>query len=306
MKSDSTPTRNRTYQNFVMDSTYWDEYEARDNDIIISTSYKSGTTWMQRICAALIFQSDSLTSPLDKLSPWLEARYQSKETVLSYLKSLTYRRFIKSHLPLNGIPYNPRVKYIVVGRNGLDVFMSFWNHWNNMRIEAIDNLNNIPDRHGEPFPYPPMDISIAFQDWLTTSSIKWETDGFPFWSHLDHIKSWWRFRHLDNVLFVHFNELLADLDAEMRKISAFLNIPVKESNWHELVKSASFNAMKSQANQLVPASTINLWKDSSKFFNKGINNQWKSVLPETLVEVYHQKARKKLGKKLSTWLEQGT
>ena len=44
------------YQNHHLDSTRWDDYIPRDDDIIIATSLRSGTTWMQLIVMHLIFQ----------------------------------------------------------------------------------------------------------------------------------------------------------------------------------------------------------------------------------------------------------
>ena len=49
------PQRTRTYQNHHLDSTRWDEVELRPGDILISTSYKAGTTWTQTIVGHLIF-----------------------------------------------------------------------------------------------------------------------------------------------------------------------------------------------------------------------------------------------------------
>lgn len=39
------PTPERTYQNFLMDSTRWDRIKEREGDIVIATPYKCGTTW---------------------------------------------------------------------------------------------------------------------------------------------------------------------------------------------------------------------------------------------------------------------
>ena len=41
--------------------------------------------------------------------------------MIERLENQTHRRFIKTHLPLDGIVYHPQIKYIVVGRDPRDV-----------------------------------------------------------------------------------------------------------------------------------------------------------------------------------------
>jgi hypothetical protein len=43
------PTRTRIYQNHHLDSTRWDTFEPRADDIVIATPAKAGTTWTQTI-----------------------------------------------------------------------------------------------------------------------------------------------------------------------------------------------------------------------------------------------------------------
>lgn len=49
------PQVTRIYQNHRLDSTRWQHYRPRSDDIIIATSLKSGMTWMQKIVRQLIF-----------------------------------------------------------------------------------------------------------------------------------------------------------------------------------------------------------------------------------------------------------
>src|SRR5262249_62116496 len=135
--------------------------------------------------------------------------------------------------------------------------------------EGIVRINAIPGRVGAPLPLPPTDIRRAFDAWLDIGGFPWERDGYPFWSHLAHAQSWWDYRHLENILFVHFNDLLADLDGEMRRVSAYLDIPVNAALGPTLVQSATFNAMKANAEEKAPASTIGLWNGTSSFFYRG-------------------------------------
>ena len=58
----------RPLHNHVMTSTAWDDFAFRDDDIIIATYKKSGTTWMQQIVGQLIFDgAENLDIPT--LSP---------------------------------------------------------------------------------------------------------------------------------------------------------------------------------------------------------------------------------------------
>ena len=49
------------------DSARWLEFPFRRGDIVISARSKSGTTWMQMICALLVFQTTDLPRPLSVL-----------------------------------------------------------------------------------------------------------------------------------------------------------------------------------------------------------------------------------------------
>ena len=44
------------YRTHVFDSSRWDGFEFRPDDIVISTPSKCGTTWTQMICALLILR----------------------------------------------------------------------------------------------------------------------------------------------------------------------------------------------------------------------------------------------------------
>jgi aryl sulfotransferase len=57
------------YQSSDEDSARWLGFEFRPGDIVISTRSKSGTTWVQMICALLVFRTAELPAPLADLSP---------------------------------------------------------------------------------------------------------------------------------------------------------------------------------------------------------------------------------------------
>jgi aryl sulfotransferase len=124
MVDPSSPHRVRTYRNHHLDSTHWDRFPLRGDDVLISTSYKSGTTWVQRIVSLLLFGPEPLPAPLSDLSPWVDARLRPLDRTIEQLDRQEHRRFVKSHLPLDALPYDPQVRYLWVARDTRDVFLA--------------------------------------------------------------------------------------------------------------------------------------------------------------------------------------
>ena len=95
------------YQSSDEDSARWTGFRFRDGDIVISTRSKSGTTWVQMICALLVFQTPDLPAPLADLSPWVDWLVIELDELQARLDGQRHRRFVKTHTPLDGIPIDP-------------------------------------------------------------------------------------------------------------------------------------------------------------------------------------------------------
>src|SRR6266550_6964988 len=108
------PVKSREIHTVLLDSRIWNDFEFRDDDIIVGTYAKSGTTWVQQILGQLIFEGKE-GLPLAHMSPWLDFTLPSAEVKLNLLRAQTHRRFIKTHLPVDALVFSPRAKYIYVG-----------------------------------------------------------------------------------------------------------------------------------------------------------------------------------------------
>jgi aryl sulfotransferase len=303
------PRRARTYRNWILDSTRWDRFVSRAGDVLISTSYKSGTTWMQRIISLLLFGPGRLPAGLFDLSPWVENRFTPLDELVEKLERQEHRRFVKSHLPLDALPYFPEVRYLWVARDTRDTFMSLWNHHRSYTDAAYERFAS-GDPEGGPLPRCPADPREFWRSWMTRGSFSWETDGWPYWSHHYHADSFWRYRRLPNLLAVHYNDLLADLPGQMRRVARFVGIDVPEENWPALVAAARFDAMKEEAiRQEAESSHAGLGKSfkdgAASFFFKGTNGRWRDLLSAGDLAFYERTAAA-LDPGLRSWLEGGS
>lgn len=291
------PRKTREFHNHHFDSTIWNGFAFRDDDIIIGTYAKSGTTWMQQIVSQLLFNGEEGLE-VAEMSPWLDLRVPPKEVKLPAVEAQTHRRFVKTHLPVDALVFSRQAKYIYIGRDGRDVVWSMYNHHSNGNEEWYRAVNDTPGLVGPPIEPPGDDVVAYFRDWL-------EKDGHPFWPFWENIRSWWDIRHLPNVMLVHFADLKADMADEMRKIAAFLDIGVDESKWDAIVQHCSFDYMKGHATKSVPLGGA-LWEGGTKtFIHKGTNGRWRDLLTPEDSSAYEARALAELGEDCARWLAGG-
>lgn len=301
-----TPTVEHRYHNFIFDSARWSHYTPRDGDILVCTSYKAGTTWTQMICALLIHQAPDLPAPLGVLSRWLDMRTNPIDQVIADYDRQAFRRFIKTHTPLDGIPYFQNVSYVFCGRDPRDVFMSTLNHFDNMDIEGIAAKFERSGEIFEPPPPPQGDVNERFRLWMTQGAFDWEADGFPLWSHFRHAQTFWDFRRLSNIHFLHYADLKSDLEGQMRRLASLLGIGVARDKWPELVEAATFESMKAKADLTAPDGDQGVWRKNSRFFNRGSNEQWRGALSAESLDLYDAQKQKRYAPELVAWLEKGS
>lgn len=303
MQTRSRPRRTRTVLSGMMESERWDRVVPRPDDIIIATAPKCGTTWMQRIVSLLVFQTTELPQSLVWISPWVDARFLSLvRECLPEIEAQTHRRFLKTHLPLDALPYRSETRYITVARDGRDAFMSFRNHVDSMTPLAQELVARAEPSERPPMPPLPDDIHAFWQIWLAMGRSTGEPSRVSFF---DVVTSFWNYRYLENILHVHYNDLKADLDGEMRRIAAFLGIPVNEDVWPGLVEAASFAAMKREGPSLLEGYELIFRGGSESFLHKGTNRRWCDVLTADELADYGALVRERCSPALAHWLEHG-
>jgi aryl sulfotransferase len=291
------PRKTRELQNHHMDSTVWNDFKFRGDDIVVATYAKSGTTWTQQIVSQLLYRGDESVTVGD-VSPWIDLRVPPAEVKLAALEAQTNRRVVKTHLPLDALVFSPKAKYLYIGRDGRDVLFSFHHHHLAGNAMWYELLNDTPGRVGPPIGKPDPDVRAYFR------RLRAE-DGYPIWSFWENIASWWQVRHLPNVKLVHFAQLKADLPGQMHEIARFLDIEIPGATWPSIIEHCSFDYMKAHAEHVATLGGAIFDGGASSFINKGVNGRWKDVLSAEESAAYEAMAVQKLGPECAHWLATG-
>jgi aryl sulfotransferase len=304
-KLDRAPTRE--YRSAIMDSHRWDNFIPRKGDIVIATFPKCGTTWTQRIVDLLIFQTTE-PRPVVMNAPWLDATiFGPIEADLAKLEAQSHRRFVKTHLPFDSVPLFDEVKYIHVARDGRDACISMHNHMLGFKPEMLARMAEVAQASPgvRPRRATPSDPREFYLNWIADAEAD-VTEGpgieLPFF---EYENTYWRERKRENVLFVHYNDLKADLAGEMRRIAGFLGIEVSRDVLPALAEAATFESMRRDGDALVPMAKMAWDKGAERFINKGTNERWKEFLTADDLARYEALAAKKWSKAADAWIRHG-
>ncbi|MEV6690390.1 sulfotransferase domain-containing protein [Micromonospora sp. NPDC051196] len=286
------------YRSDDEDSIRWRDFPLRPGDIVISTRSKSGTTWMQMICALLVLRTADLPAPLSVLSPWLDWLIEPAEQVYGRLAAQRHRRFIKTHTPLDGVPADPLVHYVVVARHPLDMAVSLHHQSGNLDRARLAELT------GQTGPAEPgrrrLSIEEALVRWVDADpDPREQLDSLP--GVLWHLRDAWARRDQPNVHLVHYDDLIADLAGQMRRLAELLGL---DPPGPDLVEAATFDRMRSRADRLAP-DPAGVLKDRQAFFRNGRSGQGSALLGAADRARYHARVAALAPSDLLTWLHRG-
>ncbi|MEO0420394.1 MAG: sulfotransferase domain-containing protein [Pseudomonadota bacterium] len=293
----------RTWQT---DSRIWESFELRAGDIIVCTPPKTGTTWTQRIIGMLLARSAQPQQIMDE-QPWLDARFIPQQEVAAAMTAKQGRRGFKTHSPLTALPLHDDVLYIHVARDPRDAVMSFHNHSTNYAEDLLAGFdqNGLDDPLiAAPFPRAPEDPRAFFRRWLRDPDYA-PFDDFTIAEFMEIENSFWEARERPNVLLVHYNDLKADREGEMRRIAQFCGIATPEPLFAEMVEAAGFDSMKRDGARMLGLAAQAFKGGADTFLHKGTNERWRTVLTEKDLTDYRAALAARVPADLANWLENG-
>ena len=287
----------------IFDSALWADYRPRADDIVVATYPKCGTTWTQRIVSMLVAAS---AAPTPVVSPWFDMRlFGPVEAQLELAESLTSRRIFKSHLPYDAMPLYEGVKFIHVARDGRDSAMSFHNHLRGFLPHAwqsVIEVSRADPKFGDDPPETEEDPAEYFKSWLADDGGAFGDPGAGYF-YMEN--SYWAARHDPNLLMVHYNDLKADREGEIRRIAAFLGITLPDAVWPQVVEGAGFETMREQGAQIIPFAEAGWDGGAKRFLYKGTNGRWQNVVAQSDLDRYAAQVKAAFNPALAAWLEHG-
>lgn len=136
------PLKTREIHSHHFDSTKWNGFCFRHDDIVVASGLKSGTVWTEYIIYRLLYQKND-EIPLDWMADviWVDCRMPPIRVDGPILESISNRRSLLTHLPLDALVFSPMIKYIYIARDGRDVCFSLFNHYNNLSEKFYVMIN---------------------------------------------------------------------------------------------------------------------------------------------------------------------
>ncbi|XP_069591072.1 sulfotransferase 1 family member D1-like isoform X2 [Ranitomeya imitator] len=202
-----------------------EQFQARADDLLISTYPKSGTTWVSKIVDLILSNGDteeSQKAAIFERVPFLECSGPSVPSGTEILNKQNFPRVIKTHLQADVLPqsfWDKNCKIIYVARNAKDVAVSYY-HFYRMAYG-----------HPEPgtwdeFLNSYMEGNVAFGRWSS------------------HVKGYWKLRQQRDILYLFYEDMLEDPTREIQKVSKFMGKELSENVLEKILKHTSFQAMK--------------------------------------------------------------
>lgn len=289
---ESLPERTTRYVGHITDTGRWAAFEHRPDDIFICTPWKCGTTWTQAIVCMLVFGRADHGEKPGVISPWIDANFAPVDEYLEMVVAQAHRRFIKTHSPLDGLPYYPECHYLVVFRDPRDMFFSMLKHRDNFVDEELA-FATVPSGDD------------AFRKWLDGEfdPKNFDVQSLEWLCHF--LQTYWCYRDLPNIHLFHYSDMKKNLRGHIARVADILDVALSETQLDEMTEAATFESMREKGDQFAPMAGTGAWKSEKGFFASGMNAQWRGKLTSEDLAAFDSRIREMLSEEQIDWLVRG-
>ena len=219
-------------------------------DCVVVSYPKSGNTWMRFLIFSYLFDRQATFEDMDKIMPYAPPKWRPGITSISVI--------LKSHerWPQQ---YN-KVIYIIRDPRDIVISLYYW-HIKTGFFDMSENKATSSSEYIDKF---------LFSNYLW--EIPWDT----------HIEEW-----VDGgdklpggFLFVKYEDMLANIEAEFRRVVDFLNLQWVQQKAERAIRNCSLGKMQRVENKK---------ENAIPFARKGESGQWKKELSPTVVRQFSER-----------------
>ena len=207
------------------------DYTPTEHDVFVCSYYKSGTNWLMYVAYQVAEKGTGEFNDILDVAPWADC--PSQETTIALRdqrpikRSKTGQRVIKTHGRAEFVPYGEQAKYICVVRDPKDVVVSAHHFFGSMLLGPL-----IP----------------STATWVKQCM----SDGAAFGPWHRFVASYWPWRERDNVLFVTYEQMMADPQGMIRKVAELMAVELTDAEVERIAELTSYQSMKAIDHKFYP------------------------------------------------------
>jgi len=240
------------------------EYRPTEQDVFVATQMKCGTTWMQHLVYEILHRGNgdlvATGKTLYGVCPWIEGIRSVPMAEAPLHGAERPSRIIKTHLPIELCPFDPKARYVYVVRHPISCFAS-----------CADFISTNAGAMAPPLEW--------VEEWFCSDRMWWSS-----WPA--HVHGWLeRSRAHDNVLLVSFEEMKRDLAGVARQVAGFLGLaPLDQAELSRVVEKCGFRYMQEHQDAF-EMNPPHLLQTEAELFVRGTADRHRDVPDEARARV---------------------
>ena len=225
------------------------DFKYRDDDILIMSHPKTGSTWAQETVWLMVHDLDIVTSKnvSKRIRTPAIKKLQDESFGKKFFENMQGRRVIKCHIPFVFLPDNllERCKVIYMARNPKDTAVSFYHH-----LKRKGHFEGDFRQFAEYF--------------------RAELLHYSYW---DHLHAAWERRHHRNMKLLWYEDMKEDTRGVIDQLAEFLHHPLSREQKILLCEQVEFSNMKKNVNAYNNTGYNNNASEIH-FMRKGVVGDW--------------------------------